>query len=314
MAVAEPGADMVEVSPLEDFRRLVEGIASPTASVPDGDRLAELAQRLAAAQSKPKASIRQPAVAIFAGAHGVARHGVSTLAQDAIAARLAALGAGADALNGICAAYNIGLKAYELALDVPTADIAQGPALDERSAAATVAFGMESLAGGVDLLVLAGIGRGGETAAAALGAGVARGEPATWADAPTAPQHVRLRREQAIREALAANGDVSDPLEAMRRLGGREIAAIAGAIAAAASQSVPVILDGEAAAAAALVLHRLNPAACAHCVLAHRLALPAFGAVAESIDLVPLLDLGMFDGDGRAGALAGGLALAAVRT
>src|SRR5262249_11988855 len=68
----------------------------------------------------------------------------------------------------ICLAYDLGLKVYDLALDHPTGDITREPALDERSCAATIPFGMEAIAGGVDLLCIGEMGLGNTTIAAAI--------------------------------------------------------------------------------------------------------------------------------------------------
>lgn len=311
---------MEQASPLADFQHLLAGLRPAPAGAEQlsGDppsetnRLETLALLLAGAQGKANAAIRQPVAAVFAGAHGVARHGVSLLAPDEIGATLRQLADGTAPLNAVCLSFGLGLKVFELALEVPVFDITEGAALDGRAAAATLAFGMEALAGGTDLLVLAGLGAGGETAAEAIGAALLGGKGDEWADSVAVPRHVRLRRAEAIHKALQRNAPLrDDPLAILCRLGGRETAAMAGAIVAAATQKVPVILDGETAAAAALVLHAVNPLAIRHCILAHRLPVPKMAEAASAAGLQPLLDLGLWEGDGRAGAIAGGLARAA---
>lgn len=301
----------MEASPLDDFRRLLAGLPVRPLEAEGGNRFERLTARLDSLRGK--APFRQPSVAIFAGAHGVARHGVSVRTVSDARGAIAALEGGTAPLNGICSAGNLGLGVFDLALDIPAGDIAETAALSGREAAATVAFGMEALVGGKDLLVLAGLGAGIETAAAAVGAAL-HGSDAGWAESIDAPTHVRLRRAEAIGRALSLHGDaLGDPLDVLRRLGGREIAAMAGAIAAAATQNVPVILDGDAAVAAALVLSAARPGAAAHCVLAHRLPVAVMEAAAAEAGLEPLLDLGLFSGEGQAGALAAGIAMAAAR-
>ncbi len=114
------------------------------------------------------------------------------------------------------------------------------------------------------------------------------------------------RRREALRRYL------DDPLEVLRRLGGREVAAMAGAILAARMQRVPVVLDGYVVTAAAAVLHALNPAAIDHCLAGHVSAEPAHRRVLEKLGLAPILDLGMRLGEGSGAALSIGVIKAAL--
>lgn len=98
----------------------------------------------------------------------------------------------------------------------------------------------------------------------------------------------------------------------LRRLGGREIAAMAGAILAARLQGVPVVLDGYVATAAAAILHALDPCALDHCLAGHVSAEGAHQEVLERLGLVPLLALGLHLGEGSGAALALGIVKAAV--
>ncbi len=140
--------------------------------------------------------------------------------------------AGGAAINQICKTFDISLKVYELALSQPTGDITEGPALDERACAATMAFGMEALAGGPDLLVLGEMGIGNTTVAAAIYCALFGGEAEDWVGRGTGVDDAGLKRKaEAVRAALETHaGHLDDPLEVLRRLGGREIAAMAGAI------------------------------------------------------------------------------------
>jgi nicotinate-nucleotide--dimethylbenzimidazole phosphoribosyltransferase len=107
---------------------------------------------------------------------------------------------------------------------------------------------------------------------------------------------------------------LADPLDVLRRLGGRELAAMAGAILGARMQRVPVLIDGYVATAAAAVLHKAHPQALAHCMAAHVSAEPAHGALLAKLGLKPLLDLDMRLGEGSGAALAAGICQAAVNT
>ena len=221
---------------------------------------------------------------------------------------LANFAAGGAAINQICASLDLGFKVFDLALDLPTDDIVDGPALDEQACVATMAFGMEAIAGGADLLAIGEMGIGNTTVAAAIYAALYGGPAARWVGRGTGLDDDGLARKiEAVEAALRTHRDhLDDPLEVLRRLGGREIAAMAGAILAARLQRIPVILDGYVATAAAAVLHALDPAAIDHCLAGHLSAEGAHREVLERLGKVPLLDLGMRLGEGTGAALAAG--------
>ena len=222
--------------------------------------------------------------------------------------------AGGAAINQICATYDLGLKVFELALDHPTPDITVEPAFDEAGCAATFAFGMEAIAGGADLLCLGEMGIGNTTVAAAIYHALYGGDAADWVGRGTGVDDAGLARKvSAVRRAVELNKDhLRDPLEVMRRLGGREIVAMAGAIMAARMERIPVILDGYVVTAAAALLHALDPAAIDHCLAGHRSVEGAHAVVLERLGKKPLLDLGLRLGEGSGAALAAGLIKAAV--
>jgi nicotinate-nucleotide--dimethylbenzimidazole phosphoribosyltransferase len=112
--------------------------------------------------------------------------------------------------------------------------------------------------------------------------------------------------------AVALHGSHrGDPFEVLRRVGGREFAAIAGAIIAARAEKVPVILDGFGAITAACVLHAVNPAILGHCLLAQRPTDPGLSRAVERLGLEPLLDLRLAHGEGVGSALVAGMVKAA---
>jgi nicotinate-nucleotide--dimethylbenzimidazole phosphoribosyltransferase len=90
----------------------------------------------------------------------------------------------------------------------------------------------------------------------------------------------------------------------LRRLGGREFAAIAGAIIAARFQRIPVLLDGFVTCAAAAILHKAEPTALDHCLAAHRSGTPAHDKLLNLLGKKPLLDFGIAREDGTGAALA----------
>ena len=277
-------------------------------------RLEAVVEHLAAWQGRSRPVIQRPVVAIFVANHGVVAQGVSAYPQAVTRAMLENFAAGGAAINQICATYDLGLKVFELALDHPTPDITVEPAFDEAGCAATFAFGMEAIAGGADLLCLGEMGIGNTTVAAAIYHALYGGDPAHWVGRGTGVDDAGLARKvSAVQRAVELNkGHLGDPLEVMRRLGGREIVAMAGAIMAARMERIPVILDGYVVCAAAALLHALNPAAIDHCLAGHRSAEGAHADVLARLGKPPLLDLGLRLGEGSGAALAAGLIKAAV--
>jgi nicotinate-nucleotide--dimethylbenzimidazole phosphoribosyltransferase len=277
-------------------------------------RLETLVEWMARWQAKPLPEVTRPLVCVFAGNHGVVAQGVSAYPQAVTRQMLENFAAGGAAINQICAANDLGFKVFDLALDIPTGDITVEPALDERACVATMAFGMEAMAGGTDLLGVGEMGIGNTTVAAAIYAALYGGDPARFVGRGTGVDDAGLaRKTDAVERALATHAaHLDDPLEVLRRLGGREIAAMAGAILAARLQRVPVVLDGYVATASAAILHALDPESIDHCVAGHRSAEGAHGEVLERLGKPPLLDLGMRLGEGSGAALAMGLVKAAV--
>lgn len=279
-------------------------------------RLEDIARWMAAWQGKPSPTADRPLVAVFAANHGVTARGVSAYPQEVTRQMVENFAAGGAAVNQLALQIGAGLKVFDLALDMPTPDIAEAAALTETECAATMAFGMEAIAGGADLLCLGEMGIGNTTVAAALSCALFGGDPADWVGPGTGVDKDGLdRKRQAVADAIAFHGQaLGDPLEALRRVGGRELAAMAGAILAARHQRIPVLLDGYVATAAAAVLYRLDPAALDHCLAGHRSAEPAHHRLLDAIGKKPLLDLGMRLGEGSGAVLAAGIVKAAVAT
>jgi nicotinate-nucleotide--dimethylbenzimidazole phosphoribosyltransferase len=314
--------------PFDDFRQLLASLPGPDNDAvekvrnrdrfltkPPGalGRLEEIAEWLAAWTGRTPPTVTRPLVAVFAGNHGVAKRGVSPYPAEVTQQMVANFATGGAAINQLCIANDLGLKVFDLALDIPTGDISTEPALDEKTCAATMAFGMEALAGGTDLLCIGEMGIGNTTVAAAIFHGIFGGEAEDWVGAGTgADTEVQARKADAVRQAVDFHkAHLSDPLEALRRLGGREIAAMAGAILAARHQRIPVIVDGFVATSAAAVLHAANPEALGHCLFGHVSAERAHRLALEKLGKKPVLDLGMRLGEGTGAALAAGIVKAA---
>jgi nicotinate-nucleotide--dimethylbenzimidazole phosphoribosyltransferase len=268
-------------------------------------RMEELVEWLARWQGKSPPTLDNPMVAIFAGNHGVTDQGVSAFPRDVTAQMVANFTAGGAAISQICALHELNLRVFELALELPTGDITLAPAMDDRMCAATVAYGMEAIAGKPDCLAIGEMGIGNTTVAAAIFAALYGGSGADWVGRGTGVDDAGLaRKADAVDRALAFHRDgLSDPLAILARLGGREIAAMLGALVAARHQKIPVFVDGFVATAAAAVAHAVNTEAVDHCIFAHASAESAHAKVLDKLGATPLLDLGMRLGEGSGAAL-----------
>ena len=276
-------------------------------------RLEELAAWMAAWQDRHPPRLRRPRVAVFAGNHGVAARGVSAYPAEVTRQMVANFVSGGAAVNQICRSVDADLRVYELSLEAPTADFVSGPAMDDAECARAMAYGMMAVEQGIDLVALGEMGIANTTAASALCLALFGGDAADWTGPGTGVAGDRLARK---REAVAAGSELhagsGDGLELLRRLGGFEFAAIAGAVVAARFARVPVLLDGFAATAAAAALLRVDPGLLDHCQVAHLSAEPAHARLCAAIGMRPILDLGMRLGEASGAALAVGVVRAAV--
>jgi nicotinate-nucleotide--dimethylbenzimidazole phosphoribosyltransferase len=268
-------------------------------------RLEELAIWLAAWQGREPPSLERVGVLVFAGNHGVTARGVSAYPAAVTAQMVANFSAGGAAINQLCRIASAALTVMPLDLDRPTADFCIGPAMSEAECLDALQRGIAAVTD-LDLLAVGEMGIGNTTSAAALCAALHGGQPASWAGPGTGLDADGVARKAAVIErALDRHrGVVGDPLEVLRRRGGREIAAMAGAIFSARERGIPVLLDGMVAGAAAAILHALAPDALDHCRAAHRSAEPAHGRLLERLGLRPLLDLDMRLGEASGAALA----------
>lgn len=280
----------------------------PTLTKPEGalGRLEELAHWAAAWQGRHPAQVEHPRVAVFAGNHGIAVRGVSAYPASVTAQMVQNFIAGGAAVNQLCRVADADLRVYELALDEPTADFTQGPAMSEADCAGAIAYGMIAIEPGIDLLAVGEMGIANTTAAAALCAALWGGAVGVWVGPGTGVRGDALAAKVAAVEAgLAANRTtLGSPLKVLAALGGRELAAIVGAVLAARLARVPVLLDGYAATAAASALYAVDRHALDHCKVAHLSAEPAHRALCDRIGQKPLLDLGMRLGEASGAALA----------
>ncbi len=269
-------------------------------------RLEEIAQWYAGWRGDAAPFISHPQVAIFAGNHGVSALGVSAFPTEVTAQMVGNFSAGGAAINQLCAAAGATLTVEALSLDQPTADFTTGPAMTEDEVVKALLTGWNSVSRTTDLLVTGEMGIGNTTAAAAISCALFGGDAADWVGRGTGVDDDGLAiKTRVVTTGLARHAAVPDqPLEVLRCLGGRELAAMVGAIARARVWRVPVVLDGFICTAAAAVLAKAVPGGLDHCIAGHRSDENAHARLLEALGLRPLLDLGLRLGEGSGGALA----------
>ncbi|MGB0688077.1 MAG: nicotinate-nucleotide--dimethylbenzimidazole phosphoribosyltransferase [Paracoccaceae bacterium] len=277
-------------------------------------RLEDLAIWYAGWRGTPKPQIAAPQVVIFAGNHGVTAQGISAFPAEVTEQMVLNFQSGGAAINQLSSCFGARLDVHALQLDRPTADFTQGPAMSEDECIAALKTGWAAVDETSDLLVTGEMGIGNTTSAAAIALALYGGSGADWAGRGTGVDDAGLSRKAKVIEAgLAANPQAAgNGLEALRCLGGRELAAMVGAIARARMLRVPVILDGFICSAAAAALAHAVPGILDHTVAGHVSAEGAHKAILDQIGKKPLLSMDMRLGEGSGGALAISMLQAAV--
>lgn len=275
-------------------------------------RLEDLAIWYAGWRGDARPTIAAPQVIIFAGNHGVCAQGVSAFPPEVTAQMVANFEHGGAAINQLSKAAGATMTVHALDLETPTADFTTAPAMTEAEVVAALQTGWNAVNPDADLLVTGEMGIGNTTSAAAVAAAVLGGDAAEWTGRGTGVDDAGLARKTDVVARGLALHKTTDPLEALRCLGGRELAAMAGAIAAARSLRIPVILDGFICSAAAATLFKAEAGALDHTIAGHLSAEGAHRKLLDALGKEPILSLGLRLGEGSGGALAIGVLKAAV--
>jgi nicotinate-nucleotide--dimethylbenzimidazole phosphoribosyltransferase len=268
-------------------------------------RLEEIASFLAQWQARNPPRLDRVEILVFAGNHGVVAQGVSAFPSAVTAQMVANFAAGGAAINQLSRLAGAHLRIVPLALERPTADFTQAAAMTEGEFLDAAAQGYDAVPVDADLVCLGEMGIGNTTAAAAIAAALFGGG-IRWAGRGTGIDELGLNRKRAAIDAALErhNGVLGDPLRIAAALGGRELAALAGAALAARHQRIPVLLDGFVSTAAVAPLAKLRVDALAHAMASHVSAESGHRALLDELGLKPLLDLGMRLGEASGAALA----------
>lgn len=287
--------------------------------------LETLAIRLAGLQGRELPRIERVHICVFAGDHGVVAENISAFPQSVTAQMIDNFAGGGAAISVLARALEATLEIVDLGtvgvsqarsgvrrehIAASTANLAREAAMTHAQLAAALNAGRASVqravAAQADLYIGGDMGIGNTTSAAALACALLPASPQALAGPGTGLDAAGVARKAAvIADALALHAaHLNDPLEALRRLGGFEIAALAGACIAAAQARLPVLIDGYIVGAAALAASRIQPGISDWLLYSHRSAEPGHAAILAALQARPLLDLRMRLGEGSGAAVA----------
>lgn len=284
-------------------------------------------------QAPPPVPLRK-AVILFAADHGVVAQGVSAYPQAVTAQMVTNFLRGGAAINVLARQMQARLWIADVGVATPlppaaglwscrvrsgSRDLTEAPALTRDEVWRAIGIGRElvrqAAAEEAQLLAFGEMGIGNTTPATALvaiwtRAGLERVVgPGTGLD-----EQGVARKRQVVAAALQRHRPrPDDPIGALEAVGGLEIAAIVGGLVEAASQALPVVLDGFIVTAAALVASSLVPEARAYWIAGHCSGEPGHRIALDHLGLRPLLDLGMRLGEGTGAVLAFPIVEAAAR-
>ena len=267
-------------------------------------RLEGLAVFLAGWQGRAIPRLERAQALVFAGNHGVCAQGVNPFPQAVTALMVENFRRGGAAINQLCRVAGADLTVVPLDLDRPTADFTRGPAMSEGECLSALNAGAAAVDPAADVIILGEMGIGNSTVSAALAHALCGGAPEDWVGPGTGSDAAGIARKRAVVAAGVARHAGLAPLATLAALGGREQAALCGAVLAARQARIPVVLDGFICTAAVAPLWAARKDALDHCLAGHRSAEPGHARLCVAMGKAPLLDLGMALGEGTGAALA----------
>ena len=324
--------DPVDARAAESARERIDNLTKPLGSL---GRIEALAEQLAAIARDPMlaGTYERRAVLIGAADHGVTAEGVSAYPSEvtpqmvgAFLAEMAAINAFSRTVRAQVYVANFGVAAalpeherlFDLCIANGTRNFYRESAMTDEQAERAIEAGAEAFArvqqrGPVEVLALGEMGIGNTTSAAALICALTGADAAEIVGRGTGIDDATHARKIAVVRAGAARCDRNDWRSCAREVGGFEILGLAGAMLAAASARIPIVLDGFIVAAAALLATRIEPNLTGYCIAAHRSQERGHAIALDRLGLRPLLDLDLRLGEGSGAALALPLLEAAAR-
>jgi len=320
------------ISPIADETlalALDQAIDNKTKPLGSLGRLEALAKQIGMIQRTTQPALKEPALLVFAGDHGIVAEGVSAYPQDVTWQMVENFLAGGAAINVFARQNGCALQVIDAGVNHDfgaraglvdrkiargTRNFALEPAMTPEECACAVERGMalvRDLPGNV--VGFGEMGIGNTTAAAALMRKLTNAPLAECVGAGTGLPPAGVQRKQAVLEdAMRTHAQVSEPLAVLATFGGFEIAMMAGAMLQAAVLRKVLLIDGFIVTSALLVAAKLQPAILDYCVFAHCSDEQGHRSMLDHLGAQPLLQLGLRLGEGTGGALALPLLHAAV--
>ncbi|MFZ5465741.1 MAG: nicotinate-nucleotide--dimethylbenzimidazole phosphoribosyltransferase [Pseudomonadota bacterium] len=324
--------NLIHPKPLDDAAREAAIQRQARLTKPAGAlaRLEDIAIRLAAMQGRERPRIERPWISVFAADHGVAAEGVSAYPREVTGQMIVNFARGGAAISVLARELGARLEVVDVGsllapCELPgvlwrkagpgTANLLHGPAMSEDELEQAMAEGrgavMRSLAAGSDLFIAGEMGIGNTTSSSALACMLLDQPPEAVTGRGTGVSDATLLHKQdVIRKALERHGQprgltgAAHAREALRRVGGFEIAAMSGAYLACAEHGLPAVVDGVISTVAALAAERIAPGARTWWLFGHRSPEPAHALLLEALEGEPVLDLGLRLGEGSGAAAA----------
>jgi len=312
----------LDAGQMEKARQRLDSLTKPLGSL---GRLEEVAKVIAGITGRTTPSLRNKVIFTIASDHGVVKEKISAYPQAVTAQMVYNFLEGGAAINVLArqAGARVVVADVGVAADLKphpelmikkikygTSNMAEGPAMTKDEAVRAIKAGMEIFENkfekGIDIVGTGEMGIGNTTASSAITAVLCR-KPVPFVTGKGAGiDDAQLKHKiRVIQKAIRVNKpDPDDPLDVLSKVGGFEIAALAGIILSAAAKRVPVIIDGFISGAAALVASGFAPVVTQYMFAGHCSVERGHRIILKQLGLTPLLDLDMRLGEGTGAALA----------
>ena len=324
-----------QIKPVDTTRANVVQAQLDNLTKPQGSlgRLEELAKKYCLITGKDRPVIKNKIIFTFAGDHGVTEEGVSAFPKEVTPQMVLNFLRGGAGVNVL--AKHVGAKVIVVDMGVDfdfepmeglesrkiargTKNIAKGPAMTRDEAERAVLAGIELVEkyrDGLDILGTGDMGIGNTTPSSAIVSVITGTDPDKVTGRGTGIDDRSLQAKAAIiKKAIAVNNpDAKDALDVLAKVGGFEIAGIAGLVLGAALYRIPVVVDGFISTAGALIAAELNPLVKGYIIAAHQSVEIGHRKMLEHLEQVPLLDLNLRLGEGTGAALGISLVEAGVK-
>jgi len=320
----------VDISRTNEIQSQLDSLTKPQGSL---GRLEELAKKYCLITGKNKPVIRNKLIFTFAGDHGVTEEGVSAFPKAVTPQMVFNFLRGGAGVNVLAKHAGARVIVVDMGVDHEfepmagleirkigrgTKNMAKGPAMTRDEAERAVIAGydlVEKYKDGLDLLGTGDMGIGNTTPSSAIVSVLTGADPACVTGRGTGIGDDALRNKvDIIKKAIAVNNpDPKDALDVLAKVGGYEIAGIAGLVLGAARHRIPVVIDGFISTAGALIAAELNPAVKGYLIAAHQSVEIGHRMMLERLEQVPLLDLNLRLGEGTGAALGMSLVEAGVK-